>query len=651
MKASWGHCMLLYIPYFENNKNDFHTYSGYGHLIRCIKMAVHSGGCILLATQYHSIINELLQQYISFVPKKNQKHKPHIISEINQDSYDAIILDMKESSKHQVHALLHYGPVIGIDLGGEGRKYASYLIDTLPNKLNATPNIYNLELSVDPYLLQKDGWSSSCKHILYYTDGQYLDDELVFLTQILTNTEIEISILTSEPSKYKTISQEFSHCHILPVQIDFIPQHIKDYDVFITHFGISSYEALAAHVPVIMCNKSKYHSSLSTIAQFPVIYTISHKNSKDKISSVYKKLADYVMDISNNPDKYAELILHTKSVAVFEQLHNPASTRPSLANLITKLATSYNDVGQELPINPWLGITCEQAVYRNESRSIFLCRKTGQWHQLVFSNDKFPTYDDNYFSDEYKKQYGRTYIEDYNFILKKMRERMKYIHKFLTPPLKTKKTAYINKMTGEKAYKYEQEKDNPIVCDLGCAYGTMLQASGEYGYNSIGIEVNEHAVAYIKRVLQAKAIVGNIEKERVQSLLSQEKLTSKIAVVTAFFVVEHVKNFQLVLNDIHDILEIGGVCAFSVPNGAGISAKKSLNAFLEHSPLDHFSIFTPAGMCTILKKSGFKIKKIRVTGHHPERFGISFLPMPILDIISKIFKLGDTFEVYAVKQW
>ncbi len=42
-----------------------------------------------------------------------------------------------------------------------------------------------------------------------------------------------------------------------------------------------------------------------------------------------------------------------------------------------------------------------------------------------------------------------------------------------------------------------------------------------------------------------------------------------------------------------------------------------------------------------------RVYRIRVTGHHPERFG-KYIPK--LRILSHLFRLGDTFEVYAVKE-
>jgi hypothetical protein len=59
-----------------------------------------------------------------------------------------------------------------------------------------------------------------------------------------------------------------------------------------------------------------------------------------------------------------------------------------------------------------------------------------------------------------------------------------------------------------------------------------------------------------------------------------------------------------------------------------------------------------------LALAGFKVKKIVISGHHPERFPLfgksakskkSPLYWALL-AISKIFGLGDTFEVYARRQ-
>jgi hypothetical protein len=77
---------------------------------------------------------------------------------------------------------------------------------------------------------------------------------------------------------------------------------------------------------------------------------------------------------------------------------------------------------------------------------------------------------------------------------------------------------------------------------------------------------------------------------------------------------------------------------------------------LENSPADHWTIWNPRHIKKQL--SGFKVKKVVVTGHHPERLPIvgKFLNdknktlYKAFAAMSRLFKLGDTFEVYAIKK-
>jgi hypothetical protein len=56
----------------------------------------------------------------------------------------------------------------------------------------------------------------------------------------------------------------------------------------------------------------------------------------------------------------------------------------------------------------------------------------------------------------------------------------------------------------------------------------------------------------------------------------------------------------------------------------------------------------------LLARYGFQTYRIRTTGHHPERFGMPIkkggLLFRLVNRLSRIFSLGDTFEVYAVKE-
>ena len=125
-------------------------------------------------------------------------------------------------------------------------------------------------------------------------------------------------------------------------------------------------------------------------------------------------------------------------------------------------------------------------------------------------------------------------------------------------------------------------------------------------------------------------------------------------ILTMWYVIEHFSNLDQILTRVNTILKLGGLFAFSTPNSSGISGRKKMEVFLNSSPLDHITIWNPEISEVVLNRYGFKIKKIRITGHHGERFpgfsGIkSKLGYKILNYLSRLFNLGDTFEVYAEK--
>ncbi|MFW5729040.1 MAG: class I SAM-dependent methyltransferase, partial [Spirochaetota bacterium] len=122
--------------------------------------------------------------------------------------------------------------------------------------------------------------------------------------------------------------------------------------------------------------------------------------------------------------------------------------------------------------------------------------------------------------------------------------------------------------------------------------------------------------------------------------------------VTMWYVIEHLDDLERVLRWVAGLLPAGGVFAFSTPNGAGVSARRDLLRFLTRSPRDHRSVWTPASARKVLRRFGFRLRIVRITGHHPERYRLGEkLPWvrPLLLQWSRLRGRGDTFEVYAVR--
>ncbi len=124
-----------------------------------------------------------------------------------------------------------------------------------------------------------------------------------------------------------------------------------------------------------------------------------------------------------------------------------------------------------------------------------------------------------------------------------------------------------------------------------------------------------------------------------------------------WFVIEHFADLKPVLEKVSALVKKGGVFAFSTPSGEGVSARRNTKDFFKASPSDHFTVWEPSRTAKILRQFGFEVVRIVSTGHHPERFpevmrrGSSeddFL-FRYYGVVSRILKLGDTFEVYCRK--
>jgi 2-polyprenyl-3-methyl-5-hydroxy-6-metoxy-1,4-benzoquinol methylase len=232
----------------------------------------------------------------------------------------------------------------------------------------------------------------------------------------------------------------------------------------------------------------------------------------------------------------------------------------------------------------------------------------------------------DYFFDFYTSQYGKTYLEDFPNLVEAGEKRLAVIKRLL------------------------QGKVGRLL-DIGCAYGPFLSAARDGGFSPQGIDPASDAVRYVREELGLPAN----ESTFPDLSLERPENAGVFEVITLWYVLEHFEDLRWVLVEINRLLNLQGVLAFSTPTCLGISGKRSLTAFLEKSPPDHRTIWNPKLCRRLLARYGFRLKKIRISGHHPERFPLGNhckqggLLWHLLLCISRIFRLGDTFECYAIK--
>jgi 2-polyprenyl-3-methyl-5-hydroxy-6-metoxy-1,4-benzoquinol methylase len=516
------------------------------------------------------------------------------------EPWDLVILDRRRSEVEQVSRFSPV-PVVGLDEGGPARLYCSYLIDTFPTwgqKHGA--NLAASSLLDLPLRRAESRPRIPPDRVLISFGGEDPADLSSRLLGILLGRKF------FEPRQITLVQGPYFRRRQWPAGITVLrnPPDLKStigsYDLLFCSFGLTTYEALAAGVAVINFNPSNYHRRLSRTAGIPQIGVRRPESRK-----LEKLLAD--------PEVFGQLLRRYPPESF--------SRSPRLAELPRRL----------LPSGPARCPTCGQAtsaaVARFEGRSYFACRDCGMIYLIGFGQAD-ARYDEGYFFARYQKQYGRTYLEDFQSIKGTAAARLQRIRR-IPPP-------------------------GPRLLDVGCAYGPFLQAAAEQGFQACGLDVAREAVRYVRDKLGIPCGVGDFTEEH--GLEQIEGADQGFDVITMWYVIEHFRNTGAALRRANALLREGGIFAFSTPSATGISGRSNRTRFLENSPQDHFTVWSPRTTAGVLERYGFQLRKVVVTGHHGERFPWPGRLAPGsaiasgFDALSRVLRLGDTFEAYAVKR-
>ncbi|HKJ85168.1 MAG TPA: class I SAM-dependent methyltransferase, partial [Spirochaetia bacterium] len=293
----------------------------------------------------------------------------------------------------------------------------------------------------------------------------------------------------------------------------------------------------------------------------------------------------------------------------------PAARR-SLADEIVRLAVP---AGRGCPVHHEFG----RALWRSAEKSYFACPRCGLVYLERFADDD-ETYGPEYFMEEYRAQYGKTYLEDFEHIYTMGTRRL------------------------DRALDVAREAPETVL-DIGCAYGPFLAAARDRGLTAYGLDVAEDAVEYVRTSLGLPAACASILDFSPSDAFGREAFD----LVTLWYVIEHFARLDLLLPRLATLVRPGGVLAFSTPYGAGVSARRNTSSFYDASPRDHYSIWNKSSTRRILEEFGFTVRRFEMTGHHPERYPAvrrGIIPRALAAAHSSVFGRGDTFEVYATKE-
>ncbi|MEL3906520.1 MAG: methyltransferase domain-containing protein [Treponema sp.] len=568
-----------------------------------------------------------------------------VVSEIPERAC-LFVLDNFRTGEEEIMRLKRIAPVIGLDEGGEGRMFADYLIDILPSlpqpvgktgqealranlsDIRFIPLPHNRKSAAAMEKYEKDGRRfvpPAEARILVVCGGENAAQMALPIAYSLASLGGEVSVI--DPTGQDYVQKEIN-LYVYP-RISGLKERLCEWDIIVTHYGFTAFEALAAGCAVILIAPTAYHYELGIHAGFSTMPA--------GIPS-----ADDFKAVLTNGIKIPPAV-------------TPASQEHSLGDCIVRLsgAAAYRCplCSETSPLPP---------AGRAENKTVCFCPSC-KIHYVSFVAAEEKNYGEQYFFEEYQAQYGKTYLEDFEAIKTQGLRRMGIINVLYT------KTFH----AGKEAALFEgSHHGTKRLLDIGCAYGPFLAAAKESGWSPVGTDISAEAIEYVCGTLHIPACHAPFPALPEQFPFMLEKtFTDKhnqtisisleaggFSAVTLWFVIEHFQDLDSVLQKVSGLLIGGGIFAFSTPNLSGVSGRWNRQQFFAQSPSDHYSIWDRRFVSRQLEQYGFIVKKTVSIGHHPERFpGAArikkggFLWKALLRI-SKLFKLGDSMEVYAVKR-
>ena len=657
---------------------------GTGHLRRCLSLAVSLGCDVFIPDnadleEKGELLEEAKQNGLEpwmIVNSLNPLSSPSFSAEcfssqpafssLESGYYSLIVTDAFLLEREFAQMLCKAAPILAIDEGSLNTDLCDCLLDIIPSYGIARPaNISDpsyVTLPKNKRTLPQIKSRGEIKHILVTAGGEDPADLAVPAALAFSNFCEDITATAQNPAAAEERVKSSPHCR----NIKFVPpihnlrEQLYKYDLVVTHYGFTAFEALAAGCAVILLGTTPLHVQLaekygfvcipsseidkesadSALSDVNLLYPSSPLTNEGKANSSKsspdapkKSLTSLVKNLAKGRRFVCPVCLG-EPPASGSSNQQPSSSQASKPSSASQGASPKTKIA-------WKGYE-DLIVARTPSRTFRRCKNCGIIYISWTADEQNVAYDEKYFFESYKKQYGKTYLEDFASIKAQCIRRISIID-------------FIYRGSG----KTFRKAVTPSVLDVGCAFGPYMDAANDSGWQVYGTDISKEAVSYIQETLHYPAVCASFPAFDS----SAEFGIAKFDAVTMWYVIEHFQNVDEVLRSVAKLLKKGGVFAFSTPSAAGVSAKFNTRAFYKASPSDHFTIWEPSKTASILKRYGFKVVKIVSTGHHPERFPLiakqikksgkiksTDLRYALYAFASRFFELGDTFEVYCKKE-
>jgi SAM-dependent methyltransferase len=579
---------------------------GFGHLKRCLSIVdagrrlfdgklLLSGGTGLAATAGSGLAegHRVLTDW----------------SEVGE--IDLIVSDQRDTSPKEMFGLTARAPVIALDDREGGRVHAHVSIHSLPTTEGFSGNFTGLEYIVlDPGFRRAGRGVKPGDAVVVSMGGSDPHDLTGSALRALNRIGIRPIIVRGPLFSHEPPDGSYE---LLDNPKDMVGV-LSRAGVVVTAFGMTLFESLYLGRPVVVLNHSAYHDELART--IPGLTILGHHGHMTEA-----KLAGRLSAALSEREKLESAAANLSDLVDARGLER-------VVGVIEKALRGGR--------NHCLFRHGRYVALRREHwGSLMACRVCGDLFQFELDPVSNRYSDREYFFSEYEGQYGRTYIEDRDRISAAGAGRLQVIEEVLAKRGGAGQGAVLEKGRAPRA--------PGRVLDVGCALGFFLDVARKRGWDTRGVEVSSYAAEWARQNLGLDVSEA--------SFLETELAPESFDAVTLFFVAEHFKDVEKVIERAYTLLRRGGVLACALPNRGGISYRRNREVYLEGHPRDHFIDTCPRNLIRCLKGFGFEKRRIRVTGIHPERFlSRRIAPFDALyETLSRVLRLGDTFEYYGIK--
>jgi 2-polyprenyl-3-methyl-5-hydroxy-6-metoxy-1,4-benzoquinol methylase/spore coat polysaccharide biosynthesis predicted glycosyltransferase SpsG len=588
--------------------------NGSGHIVRCLSLArsLGSGSSVFVPEVKSETSWSAAELSLAYA---RELSGVRIVSQLpvaaRRSPWDLVVLDRRATSLDELLSWERYAPVLAIDEGGEARDGAQYVVDILPRHPRAPGGPANRSgVGLLDLPRTRRSQPREFKRILVSFGGEDGAGLTLSLARLLVAegfvAPADLTVVSGALRRGAPPLGLDGATILGPVQD--LKEHLSRYDLVFTQFGLTAFEAAWAGCGVVLLNPSRYHRELSRAAGFPEIGLVK-------------------------PDR----------AALRRFLRSPSEVFAMLAGIVPEEVESLADcVAGLAPAGsrdcPSCGSSARGVLYRDPAKSFFRCSSCGTVYMLRFTPGREHPYTESYFFEEYRRQYGRTYLEDWPALTALAEPRLEIIEELAGASLGRAKGL--------------------SVLDVGCAYGPFLAAAKARGQEAYGLDASEEAASYVRRELGIPAAAGDFLDGATSATFG-----GPFDALSMWYVIEHFERLDKALRNAAALVRPGGILALSTPSLEGASGRFDRRGFFARSPEDHFTVWEPSRAKGILKAYGFRVERIRVTGHHPERLpGLRYLASKarrspfdgaaalVGRFVSRLFGLGDTFEIYAVRE-